>query len=283
MEVSQNSVETSEAQDPFVRPRAFPRHPVDTSAELLLVEHGLALRCRILDLSEGGCRLRTDQTLPDGIRVHVEVAFKLHGVSLRFSGFTQWTGTENEVGIRFGEALLRRRGELTEVLTEVQEEEAAKAERLAAEQRAAEEQTAQLEAEAKRLAENPAPAPPSSPVPPAAPLKKIQLRTQVRYQVDETAAITLIRSGSVLRGRILDLSQSGCRICTPQPFPVGIYTRVEAEFQLHGLPFRLAGVTQAHYDPNNVGIRFLDVSSRKRQQIDQLIQEIGEQRAGTRE
>jgi c-di-GMP-binding flagellar brake protein YcgR len=276
MEVSQNSVETPEAQDPYGRLRAFPRHPVDTSAELLLVEHGLALQCHILDLSEGGCRLRTDQTLPDGIRVHVEVTFKLHGVSLRFSGFTQWTGAENEVGIRFGEVPPRRRGELAEVLTEVQEEEAAKAERLAAERRAA-------EAQAKRLAENPASAPPSPLAPPAAPLKKIQLRTQARYQVDETAAITLIRSGSVLRGRILDLSRSGCRICTPEPFPVGIYTRVEAEFQLHGLPFRLAGVTQALYDPNNVGIRFLDVSSRKRQQVDQLIQEIGEQRAGIRE
>jgi hypothetical protein len=40
------------------------------------------------------------------------------------------------------------------------------------------------------------------------------------------------------------------------------------------LPFRLGGVTQAIYDPFNVGIRFLDLSDRKREQLLQLIDEI---------
>ena len=43
---------------------------------------------------------------------------------------------------------------------------------------------------------------------------------------------------------------------------------------MEGLPFRLAGVTQAIYDPFNVGIRFLDMSDRKREQLQQLIDEI---------
>ena len=43
---------------------------------------------------------------------------------------------------------------------------------------------------------------------------------------------------------------------------------------MNGLPFRLAGVTQAIYDPFQVGIRFLDVSERMREQLAELIEEI---------
>ena len=91
---------------------------------------------------------------------------------------------------------------------------------------------------------------------------------------------------SRLRGRILDLSLSGCRIRTDERFPVGIYTRVETEFQLEGLPFRLAGVIQAIHDKRTVGIRFLDMSSRKREHVEELIEDIREMREkglGTRD
>jgi len=67
----------------------------------------------------------------------------------------------------------------------------------------------------------------------------------------------------VLKGRILR-------------FPVGIFTRVEIEFRLEGLPFRLGGVIQAIHDRHTVGIRFLDLSNRKREQIEDLIAEIVE-------
>jgi hypothetical protein len=66
----------------------------------------------------------------------------------------------------------------------------------------------------------------------------------------------------------------GCRIRTNLPFPSGVFRRVETQFQVNGLPFRLAGVTQAIYDPFQVGIRFLDVSERMREQLAQLIEEI---------
>lgn len=107
-------------------------------------------------------------------------------------------------------------------------------------------------------------------------------RKNLRYEVDDSAAIHLVRVGSILRGRILDLSASGCRIRTNDRFLVGIYTFVEVEFRHQGMPLRLAGVIQAIHDRNTVGIRFLDVSLRKRQQLEGLIEdirEIGELRA----
>jgi len=99
---------------------------------------------------------------------------------------------------------------------------------------------------------------------------------QSREEVDTTALIYLVKSGSKLGGRILDLSLSGCRIRTDERFPVGIYTRVETEFRLEGLPFRFGGVIQSIHDRHNVGIRFLDMSDRKREQVEQLIEETRE-------
>ncbi len=101
-------------------------------------------------------------------------------------------------------------------------------------------------------------------------------RHDPRQRVDNSAEILLVNVGSRLHGRILDLSLGGCRIRTDQPFPVGIYTRIEVEFRIDGLPFRLGGVIQVIHDRKTVGIRFLDMSERKRQQVLELIGEVAE-------
>jgi c-di-GMP-binding flagellar brake protein YcgR len=100
--------------------------------------------------------------------------------------------------------------------------------------------------------------------------------------VDTTVVVFLINVGSKLSGRILDLSMGGCRIRTDERFPVGIYTRVETEFLLEGLPIRLGGVIQSRHDRDRhlVGIRFLDMSARKRELLGQLIEEIEELQEG---
>ena len=111
-------------------------------------------------------------------------------------------------------------------------------------------------------------------------LTKRERRVQSREDIDTSAVIHLINVAARLPGRILDLSLGGCRIRTDERFPVGIYTRVETEFRLEGMPFRLGGVIQAIHDPErrNVGIRFVDMSERRREQIEQLIEEIQELR-----
>ena len=101
-------------------------------------------------------------------------------------------------------------------------------------------------------------------------------RAQPRQAVEAHASIFLIDVRARLRGRIVDLSLGGCRIRTLERFPVGIYRRVEVEFSLDGFPLRLAGVVQVVHDRYTVGIRFLDMSSRKRDQLAQLLQEIRE-------
>jgi len=106
-------------------------------------------------------------------------------------------------------------------------------------------------------------------------------RAHLRHEVDiSSVEIHLINVGSKLEGHILDLSLNGCRIHTNNPFPVGIYTRVETSFRFNGLPFRLEGVIQAIHDRHSIGVRFLSLSERKRNQVEELIAEIEETRTG---
>jgi hypothetical protein len=101
-------------------------------------------------------------------------------------------------------------------------------------------------------------------------------RRESRLDVDGTAVLHLLNISVKMPGRILNLSMSGCGLRTNERFMLGIYRRVEVEFKLQGLPFRLAGVTQSVQGQNNVGIRFLDVSERKKGQLIELIKELDE-------
>ena len=106
------------------------------------------------------------------------------------------------------------------------------------------------------------------------PAARTTRRAEPRLEVDSRVVLHLIDLAANIHGRIVDISLGGCHIRTDTPFPVGIFRRVEIGFRLEGIPFRLGGVTQAVYDRFNVGVRFLDLSERKREQLLQLIEEI---------
>src|SRR5579863_3126866 len=116
-------------------------------------------------------------------------------------------------------------------------------------------------------------APEDHATPPTPPKER---RKEPRHAVDGNAALTLLNNAVRLRGRILDISMNGCQFRTDDCFPMGIYSRAEIEFQLDGLPFRLACVTQSLHKRNRVGVRFLEMSERKREQLSELIDEIKE-------
>ena len=109
---------------------------------------------------------------------------------------------------------------------------------------------------------------------PAAPASRRERRAEARLVVDSRATIFFVDVRANIVGRILDVSLGGCRIRTDERFPVGIYRRVETEFTVDGVPLRLGGVVQSLHDRFTVGIRFLDMSERKRNQLTELIEEI---------
>jgi c-di-GMP-binding flagellar brake protein YcgR len=295
--------------------RAHPRYSVDEESHLVLVNHGMPVKARIVDLSLEGCRVRTLDTFHGKVGLPVEITFKVKGFAFRFSGIVRWNDGHHLLGLHFVNMIPRRKTELAEVIEEMAATAAERAktvDQLVAEQgvRAptlpeipemleakpvepvvAEVIEPQIVAKAiEPPAETPAPAlsqPADAEIsaelepPGRRPAKPRDRRGQVRHEVDTAATILLVKVGSALRGHILDLSVSGCRIRTDERFPVGIYTRVETEFRLQGLSFRLGGVTQAIHNRYTVGIRFLDLSERKKQQVLDLIDEIEQMRAAT--
>jgi hypothetical protein len=94
--------------------------------------------------------------------------------------------------------------------------------------------------------------------------------------VDSVATVFLVDLRVRIVGALLDVSLGGCRIRSRERFPVGIYRRVEVEFTVDGLSFRLPGVVQALHDSRTIGIRLLDLSERKREQLTALMEELEE-------
>jgi len=272
--------------------RSLPRYSVDEDSILYLVGYGVPVRGCIENLSLSGCRVRSRERISAPAGSRIEISFKVNGAAFRFSGILVWTDGRNLGGIRFVDMIPRRRAELAAIIGEMEAVTAARGEAvdmvLASQEalqpdtsgggeRTPEQRPTRTEngtgkstapaegAPANRAATGAKTGPGTGPG---------DRRTCSRHAVDTSAVILLINVGSTLRGRILDLSQGGCRIRTDERFPVDIFTRVETEFCLQGLPLRLGGVIQAIHDRNTVGIRFLDLSDRKREQVAELIGEI---------
>lgn len=276
--------------------RVTPRCDLDEDARILLIQEDVSIRCRMVDLCLNGCRVRTQDRLVALAGQRVEAAFRVRGFNFQFSGVIQWADGWRQAGIRFVDVPRRRRDDLAEALGELTEESAARAARQAKEEVAPRENVIPIRAVSMpdEAAQRPhaaqsalesaeiAVGSDASGAPEAvAALAKpagSDRRAQSRHAVDAAAVVILLNVASRMPGRLLDLSLSGCRIRTDERFPVGIYTRIEVEFRLEGLPFRLAGVVQAIHDRHQVGIRLLDVSPRKRGQLEELIGEIRERR-----
>ncbi len=289
--------------------RAHPRYLLDEECLLLLVNHGMPVKGRVVDLSATGCRVRAAEPFAAKAGRTVEISFKVKGFAFRFCGVVRWSDGDRVIGLHFENMIPRRKVELVEVIEEMAAAVAARPQ--AVPHLAAEQEAAQEPPRPDAVQSEPAPEKARASGPPAAagafelpaqihvsqtsiqpeteasaaakmeplapqPAKPRDRRTQARHEIDSTATIFLVKVASALRGRIVDLSLGGCRIRTDEKFPVGIYTRVEIEFHLQGLPFRLGGVIQAIHNRNTVGIRLLDLSERKRQQVQDLIDELDE-------
>lgn len=94
-----------------------------------------------------------------------------------------------------------------------------------------------------------------------------------RYRCDGYAEVFLPRGGLLFRGRILNLSQTGCYIETAL-LDLERGTQVEVYFVTNQLQFRVLGNFAAMRRKRGAGIAFLNVSPRRALQISMLIDEI---------
>jgi hypothetical protein len=274
--------------------REMPRCAVDVPATLVVISVGTTITAHMTELSLSGCRLQFQRAVLRAAPAAVECTFKIRGVGFRLGGLINWA-ENNQAGVQFKSMSPRSRDDLMEVLCEIElENNATQLDSANAEAGApvaeARQGTASTESIIAEAAARPSASSPDFASPPVFPSQKVaepnrhlananpgrDRRTAHRCDVDTSAIIELVKAGSRLSGQIVDLSLGGCRIRTAERFPVGIYTRIETEFKLRGIPFRLGGVIQVIHDRNTVGIRFLDMSQRKKDQVSELIGEIEE-------
>jgi len=108
------------------------------------------------------------------------------------------------------------------------------------------------------------------------------LRAVPRFEVDADALLLLVAHGATLPCRVVDLSLSGCRLRTKERFPAGTKLRVEVTFKVRGLAFRFCGVTQWTDGRNQVGVRFVDLSERRKGEFLEAIAEVEAEDAAKR-
>ena len=106
------------------------------------------------------------------------------------------------------------------------------------------------------------------------PLQRSNRRLIPRYTVDEEASLLLVNHGSKIPCRVLDLGMGGCRVFTRDRFQAGILVRIEVNFKVRGLAFRFSGVTQWTDSRHQVGIRFVDVIPRRKQELAEALHEV---------
>jgi hypothetical protein len=99
-------------------------------------------------------------------------------------------------------------------------------------------------------------------------------RAVPRFGVDEDAHLRLVIHGSIVPCRVLDLSLTGCRLRTEERFLAGMLVRVEVNFKVKGLPFRFGGVTQWTDGRHQVGVRFVDVPQRRKDELVEALSEV---------
>lgn len=115
-------------------------------------------------------------------------------------------------------------------------------------------------------------APPARSVPAAIQQNR---RQHPRYQCEGNAEVFVPQGALLFRGKILDLSFSGCFIEAPA-LDLERGTPVEVSFTVHQMQFRVAGRIAILHRKRGAGIAFDALGARRARQIGDLIAELKE-------
>jgi len=245
--------------------RAQERHTLE-AVEGELIYKGTQIPCQFIDVSMGGCCIQTERRFAAGALANVEIILPLFGVVLKIVGVTQWLNQRNQIGIRFFHPSSRSKNELAGLISCLIDKTAAEV---------------FLEAQAPEVeVQEEAPAPEIQ-------LEDTEAKSALMREVHGGAStIKSLKIGewpATIRspkeqlnvpGAILDLSLIGCSVRTVKAYTGQLQAGVEVEFEISGLPFRLAGVMRAIYDSHSVGIQFIPMTNRKREELGQAIEEL---------
>jgi hypothetical protein len=87
----------------------------------------------------------------------------------------------------------------------------------------------------------------------------VERRAAPRYAIDDESVLFFTGDGRATGGRLLDLSQDGCRVRTSIPVIVRAWFPVEVFFRIQGEEFRFSGIVHWAKGDNLLGIRFVNM------------------------
>jgi len=100
--------------------RARVRHPVDSTAAIILVNGGARFSGRIQDVSLDGCRICSDLPFLAGVYLKVQTEFRLVGATFQLGGVVQMICDRRLVGIKFLDLNERERRQVVELIAEIE-------------------------------------------------------------------------------------------------------------------------------------------------------------------
>jgi hypothetical protein len=104
--------------------RMQPRFNLATSATLSIVNGGVVFDCEVIELSRGGCRIKTTRPLNYPLSTRVEVQFVGCGLPLRFAAEVRVKVSDYVIGLKYLEVSPRVQGRLSELIEELATKEA---------------------------------------------------------------------------------------------------------------------------------------------------------------
>jgi hypothetical protein len=257
--------------------RVFERHDLPSSPGTLHYR-GESYPCKVLDISMGGCRVVTQSIFRDGAIANVELELSIFGLPLKICGVTQWSARSQQIGIRFIHPGVKSKNQVAGIISCLIDQTA---------REAVEEVLAADHAKAVALPAvvQPVAQPETKPV--NASLEAVyavlgdQRRVKAPGAGDWPAVIRNVQAERVFPGSLTDLSLMGCCVLFKHPFAGVLNQEVEVEFEIQRLHFRLAGVPKAIHEGLLVAIQFNGMSYRRRDELTQLIAELGTASAPT--
>jgi hypothetical protein len=95
-------------------------------------------------------------------------------------------------------------------------------------------------------------------------------RVDERFDL-ERAPGTLVHKGRTIPCEMLDVSLSGCRVHTLEPFMAGALESVKVVLAIHGMVLSIWGITQWTQWERTIGVRFIHPTGRTRNQLAGLL------------
>ncbi len=262
--------------------RKSKRQAANQPVRILLPGREITIHGQLLDLSEEGCCVDPLEPFLVWNELRVEIRFEAYQTQFRLAGVTRGNRGGKSFGIEFDSMTAERLEELKQLLpANACPESSIKAQVAFVEPEqtapivSTEANTGDTQSQTKKRTSKVAKL--TGLVRNEPPPGGKERRVHSRYIVEAQAVLLIVKSGEAMPGYILEMSESGCRVYLDGAFEKEVGTNVEVSFSVHGIPVRVAGVSQVVIDPHTVGIRFQELSGRKQKQLLELIAEIREE------